>query len=76
MVRLTFRTKRTSLIALLGFPLFCLTNLLLDWSVFGEYDDEVFAVCIVLLFLYVYVIGPTRQEIEEHRRLKDSGTRL
>lgn len=72
MLRLTFRAKRAGLVIILLSSFFSLANLLLNWGVFAEYDGEVFALHMVALFIYIYVIGPTQKEIQEYRKLKDS----
>lgn len=70
MIRLTYNGKRICLAILLAIAFSCIANLVLDLHIFGRYDSEVFALVIMVMFIFIYVIGPSKSEIEEYQEMK------
>ena len=66
-MRLTYIQKRIGAGILVLVALFVLVNYLKHWEIFGGLDKQVLIAVYVLVFPYWLFIGPSMQEMYDHR---------
>ena len=71
MTKLTFGQKRIGAGIVLAIALLCGANWFLGLQWFGNYGEEAFVVAVIIMFFYAFVIGPSKQEIEDYLKKKE-----
>lgn len=66
-MKLSFNGKRVGAGILLSMALFCVANYYFEWRIFGQLNKQVMVGIFVVMFIYLYRVGPTLQEVQEHR---------
>ncbi len=73
MPKLSFFGKRILVGVTLLVALLATLNFVLEWGLFGMTDKKVMVGCYVLLAFVMFRWLPTREEWDEHRKLRGGG---
>lgn len=71
MIELSFKGKRIGAGILLSIGLFCAANYYLEWHVFGRFDKAVMIGTFLVMFIYLVRVGPTLDEMLDHREARN-----
>ena len=69
-MRLTLNQKRLGVGLLTVFGSLSGLNYLAGWNIFGRFDKQVMIGTLFLLFLHIFFVGPSIEEIHEYRANK------
>lgn len=70
-MKLSFNGKRIGAGILLLMALICVSNYYFEWRIFGQFNKQVMVGVFVVMFMYLFRVGPTLEEVQEHRDKKN-----